>query len=135
MEFPLTCLRGLRNSKWVKESGVIEAAAFLPEEATAAKREDGGSETSINYEDDDRTVDRTLSDKVNAKYGAVRLPLSAIDYASLIWGNLSLSLNHERCPIHGNDYHGNIVYAPALGKRKQAILASILAESSKVVGK
>lgn len=49
MDFPLTCLRGLRASSWLNGPNVT-AKAFLPDTSTSAVREDRCSEAAPKRE-------------------------------------------------------------------------------------
>ena len=70
-ELPATCLRGLRLAKWVLSDGIVDTAAFVPDDRTAATREDGAFETSVNWEDSGADVlALTLADRTNAEHGA-----------------------------------------------------------------
>jgi hypothetical protein len=127
---PDSCLRGLRASDWVV-NGEVKSKAFVPNDATSQKRGDRGSEASINFEDDGHAISVTLKDRENAKYGAVRLCVGAIEDVSPVLGSVSLS--YERARLPHNPYHGNIVYAHGLTKSEKNALAGLLAVRSKPV--
>ena len=69
-DLPNNCLRGLRKANWVDARFLIATEAFIPDSRTAAGRQDGGKETSVNWEDDSQVENFTLADKSNAQYGA-----------------------------------------------------------------
>src|SRR5262249_9901217 len=62
-DVPDSCLRGLRKASWVDEQHLIATDAFIPDRRTAAGRQDGGKETSVNWEDDSQVEPFTLTDK------------------------------------------------------------------------
>jgi len=130
-EFPMHCFRGLRSSKWV-QNGEVKADAFIPDKNTAERREDGRSETSINFDDDDTVLPMTRADGVNAKYGVARLLVSAIDFASLALG-MYPKLSYERDPKPSNKAHGNILFEKGLRKAELLTLAAILAVRATIV--
>lgn len=132
MDFPLTCLRGLRSSKWLID-GRVQSVAFVPDASTSAKRTDKCSETSINFEDDSKALAVTRTDSQNAKYGVARLPLSAIDMASIALGELRVVLSYERQRLRGNEYHGNILFDGSMTKAETHALAALLAVRAKIV--
>ena len=132
MDFPLTCLRGLRSSSCFNGTSVT-AKAFMPDISTAEKREDRCSETSVNFEDDHHAVVITHADTQNAKYGVARLPLSAIDHASIVLGEQRVVLNYERRKKPENQYHGNVLFAHGLTKNEIHALATVLAVRSRLL--
>lgn len=129
-DIPESCLRGIRGSDWIV-NGEVKSKAFMPNDASAQRRNDRGSEASINFEDDMCAIDVTLRDRENAKYGAVRLPVGAIEDVSPALGSVSIS--YERARLPHNPYHGNIVYAHGLTKGQKNALAGLLAVRSKPV--
>jgi hypothetical protein len=132
INFPETCLRGLRKLDWVDEN-IIQTPAYVPDHRTAETRKDGGQETSINWEDDAGVEEFTLSNKDNAKYGAARISASHIQATSDQTQMFKDSLSYERKPLDGNDYHGNIVFKADLNRRTVKMLAAALALKSAFV--
>jgi len=131
---PATCLRGLRKADWVDGRSLIATEAFLPNRKSAETRQDGGFETSVNWEDDFNVESFTLADKGNAQYGAARLSTAHISHTSQVVAAVKGSLSCERQSIPGkNPYHGNIVYAAYVSKRLEKQLAAMLALSSEFV--
>src|SRR2546421_7707586 len=75
---PPTCLRAIRYSKWLLDGGTrIDTDAFVPDMTTSARRDDGGYETSIDWEDNASVLTRTRQ-QPNATYGVARLALAVI---------------------------------------------------------
>ena len=132
INFPETCLRGLRKPDWIDEN-VIQTPAFIPDHRTSETRADGGQETSINWEDDAEVEKFTLSNKDNAKFGAARISISHIQATSDQTKMVKNPLTYERKPLHGNDYHGNIVFKADVKKRTVKMLAAALALKSEFV--
>lgn len=132
MTFPRTCLRGLRKSDWSKD-GRILGVAFAPDHSTSNGREDRCSETSVNFEDDDGAVTLIKRDTVMAAHGVARLPLVAVDEFRARVQSKIQSLRYERARVHGNDYHGNILFPAGIAKFEAAALASVLAISAEIV--
>ena len=130
--FPENCLRGLRKPEWVDEN-LIQTAAYVPDHRTSVTRTDGGQETSINWEDDPKVEEFTLSNEDNAKYGAARISTSHIQATSDQTKMVKNPLFCERKPLNGNDYHGNIVFARELKKPTVKMLAAALALKSEFV--
>lgn len=130
---PNSCLRGLRRQDWVDDQFIISSAAFEPDPRTSARRSDGGKETSVNWEDDSNVERFTLDDKSTAQYGAARIDTAHIVQTSSRAAAVVTPLSCERQRIPGNDYHGNIVYAPNLNKRMERLLAASLALQSRFV--
>jgi hypothetical protein len=131
-EYPATCLRGLRKADWI-EDNIIQTPAFLPDKRSSETREDGGQETSINWEDDTGVVLFTLSNEATARHGAARISLEGIRATSDQTAPVKNPLLWERKPISGNDHHGNIVFKAEVNKRLTVMLAASLATKSTFV--
>jgi len=135
-EFPDSCLRGLHKKDYLTVRGV-SAAAFEPDPRTAADREDGGQETSINWEDDETVQELTLSQRdargnICYPHGIARLPRAWIDRVNELPGSES-TLTYERRPTLAdpdrpdNPYHGNLVFRADLPTRAVRMIAGALA--------
>jgi hypothetical protein len=114
-DFPESCLRGLREKDHITEEGQVLSAAFVPDPRTAANREDGGSEVSVNWEDDAEVADftwqtRDLCGNIVFPHGVARVALKDIERINSLPGALQ-SLGWERAPIKDdqeladNPYH------------------------------
>lgn len=132
-DLPISCLRGLRKQDWVDDRFIISSEAFEPDPRTAAKRRDGGKETSINWEDDVEAEKFTLADKNNARYGAARIMTDQIVQTSNTAAALAMPLLCERQRLPENHYHCNIIYSANLNKRGERLLAAALALKSQFV--
>jgi hypothetical protein len=131
INFPDTCLRGLRKPEWLDEN-IIQTPAFVPDHRTAQTRVDGGQETSINWEDDEQVEKFTLSND-NGKYGAARISTVLIQSTSDEAKMVKNPLFYERKRLDGNDYHGNIVFKARLKNHTVKMLAAALALKSEFV--
>lgn len=131
-DLPATCLRGLRKKNWIAEGEFVTTDAFLPDPRTSEKRPDGGSETSVNWEDDSSVEALTLADRATAEHGAARLPTSQVATASS-GAPLSAPLACERSPKDGNQYHGNIVFPKGMTKIVRTQLAGALTVKSRLI--
>ena len=105
----------------------------MPDPRTAEVRQDGGSETSVNWEDDESVLQITLIDRTIAEHGAARLQLVEIYHAASGVRNVQSPLKPERMHRIGNPHHGNIVFARDLVKLQQRQLASALALKSSLI--
>lgn len=122
----------MRKLEWVDDRFLIATDAFIPYSKTAATRKDSGQETSVNWEDDSRVENFTLTDS-NGQYGAARISTVHIVQTSEEAAALESPLSCERQRLPGNDYHGNIVFAAKLKKRTVNMLAASLALKSRFV--
>jgi|SRR5215211_419691 len=84
--FPENCIRGIKENKNISNDGTtVLAALFLPAARTAQTRDDGHTETSINWEDNESVLSFTLNYRLsqNAYFaypnGAVKIPREKID--------------------------------------------------------
>ena len=133
-DLPNSCLRGLRKPNWVLDDRFLIATdAFIPHPRTAAGREDGGKETSVNWEDDSQVENFTLADKSTAQYGAARISTVHIVEISDTVVAVTRPLSCERQRLPGNQYHGNIVYSAKVNSKMEKMLAAALALKSKFV--
>lgn len=137
MDYPDNCLRGIPNKSFIVEGdGSIGAHLFYFEKKF--KREDGLIEQSINWDDEDATIDFTLNQKkengeLQFQAGVAIISREEIDRLSKN-PNISGFLSYERQPLEGNPYHGNFllqenVPIPTMKK----IAAAIALYVSKVV--
>jgi hypothetical protein len=127
--FPDNCIRGIRKKDFLTPEG-ISSAVYLPDERTAQNREDGGLETSINWEDDGTVLNFTLRNPAY-QWGVARLPRATIDYLNVQPASAN-ALSYERAPLEGNPYHGNIVFRQNLSKVTRNMIAGTLALASTI---
>ncbi len=107
-------------------TGKVTTAAFLSDERTASKREDGGREVSINWEDDATVLRFTLDRRESSGHGVARLPREQVDCVCRLQ-NCRLELRYERRRLEGNPYHGNLLYRKECLKPVEKMIASALA--------
>jgi hypothetical protein len=100
---------------------------YMPDDRTSRDRQDSGSETSINWEDNDTVLDFTLRNP--SHYGAAHLQCITIDYLNTQPGSLN-ALTYERDPKEDNPYHGNIVFRQGLSNPAKRMIAGFLALAS-----
>ncbi|MCE7988200.1 MAG: hypothetical protein DYG89_44135 [Caldilinea sp. CFX5] len=134
-EFPTHCLRGIRKKEYfVEGTQVLSAGIFEPDPRTSDQRADGGSETSINWEDNATVVSFTLRNRQSAAHGIARLPRQVIEeinqlpnLARYVGVRPDRFVSYERAPLPDNIYHGNLVFARQLPKQLVRLLAGHLA--------
>lgn len=122
-DMPDFCIRGIFKSSLITPEGDILADVFIPDDRTKKDREDGGSEVSINWEDDEEAVKFTLKKYPN---GVVRLAKTEIDRVNMA-ERANNDLSYERTPKADNIYHGNIVFHNHLRPAKIREIAAVLA--------
>lgn len=127
-----SCLRGLAKKDHRTERPRVAPKAFLPDPRTARTREDGGEETSINWEDDDGALAQLRSGN-QAHNGVARLERRWIENVAASFGAPGV-LFAERRRAEGSDnpYHGNIVFC-GLTMLEKNHLAACLALYAKLV--
>jgi hypothetical protein len=128
--YPDHCLRGLRTKDYISPEGIL-AEAFVPDPKTAQSRSDKGMETSVNWEDDGLIISITRK-SLQASHGIARLSVASIREQNSRPGSLG-KLTYERCPILGNLYHGNIVFADGTSPAYRRMIAGALALASCIV--
>lgn len=132
---PDTCLRSLREAKWLSDDGYVSFEAFLDHpktrESRAQKGKSPGTEVSINWEDDSSVLDFTFRTRPN-DVGVARLPTAAIYEQNKKPGSLNL-ISVERDELRDNKYHGNIVYKDGVNKQRMKMIAGALALASKPI--
>lgn len=140
-DYPESCLRGIRISKWVEEVGstkVVLGPAFEPNHNPRPHelRSDGYIDASINWEDEPEAINN-LKRNNNAQFGIARLPRVAIDELIEINRKRSPDMEHclsyERARIEGNDYHGNLLYLRTIAKPVLNMWAGILANYAEII--
>lgn len=133
MSYPETCLRGLRSRECVTREGRVHGTSFLPVLTTAQQRQDGRSEASINFEDDEGALPLLRRDKANAGHGVARLPLSVVDSFRGTFKGGVVTVEYERKRKKGNDYHGNLLFPAGIDKVDALAIAAYLACSAELV--
>jgi hypothetical protein len=97
----------------------------MPDGRTSVDRADGGLETSINWEDDERVVGFTLGRRDQAGFGAARLEKANIDSVRQL--GCKDDLGYERAKLEDNPHHGNLVFEKNCLKSRQKMIAAALA--------
>ena len=135
LDFPNYCIRGIRKkSFFYDDTDTASSALYIPDSRTSKDRSDGGSETSINWEDNDKVLEFTLqsldeNSLIAFPYGAVRLARNALDDVNKLASTIN-TITYERQERPGNPYHGNIVYKSGLAHHIITMIANVLAASS-----
>lgn len=125
--FPEEFWRGLANVDFISQ-GYVLAAAFQFDDDV---REDNYRELSINWNDDDGSLEKILTQtKANGKLqfsgGAAKLSLSM---AKMVLKSFidNRQFDYERRPVEGNDYHGNLLVSADLPKQLRSQISNGLA--------
>ena len=111
MAIPENCLKGIPNDTFLIVDGTVGSHLFYFKAEDI--RDDGWTEQSVNWEDDDYAVQLTLrqrkpSGELQFRGGAVVLPRQEIDRLNSRHTVRDL-LSYERQPLEENPYHGNIL--------------------------
>ena len=110
MAFPENCLRGVPNDSFVRK-GVIGSELFYF--YSRDSRDDGWTEQSINWQDDEQTIEFTLSQlkensELHFKTGVVIIRRFELDRIRDRYAHMNL-LSYERQATEENPHHGNIL--------------------------
>lgn len=131
MNFPDTCLRGIRKQNYITPEGKVTGTAFDPDKRTSATRSDGDYETSINWEDNEKVIEFCFKPHIKSgfDYGAVRLARNEIDRINEFPEKLNyLFYERDDPPSTSNPYHGSIVFKKGLSPQLIRVLAGSLAQ-------
>lgn len=129
MSFPDNCIRGIPNNSFVLEDGSPGSHLFHFKSEDA--REDGWTEQSINWEDDDSVIKFTLNQtkedgERQFKAGVAIIPRDEIDRLNKR-PTVNGILSYERRPLEHNQYHGNILLRTNVPKPTMKKIAAGLA--------
>jgi hypothetical protein len=110
MDFPVNCLKGIPNSSFISEEGFVLPHLFYFPTQT---RDENWKEQSINWEDDEASLQLTLDQKredgeFQFQVGAAIIPRDEVDRLCRR-PSVNNFLSYERQPIEGNPYHGNLL--------------------------
>ena len=108
--------------------------AFLPDERTAARRADGGSETSVNWEDTESVADLTRR-QPGSSMGVARLSLAEIRRIARGPNVKDALLAERKIDDVANPHHGNLVFPKGMPKVQMKMIANALALESVFVPK
>lgn len=133
MEYPERFIKGVPNSTLLTEDNIPLASLMFDESRDDQGRQDNNLESSINWEDDEGSLQILLKQKkANDKYqfsaGAVFLSRDELDRISKN-PTLKGRVSYERHPIEGNYYHGNLLLQKGLPKNTRNMIASHIAIS------
>ena len=127
MSYPDECLKGIPNESFITQDKKISAHLFYFKDEHI--RPDGWCRQSINWNDDDNSIQHTLNQKNNGnvqfKIGVVLLSRAELDKISrrpLINGMLS----YERDPLPDNRYHGNLLLKTDYSDRTMKMVAATI---------
>jgi hypothetical protein len=129
MTYPDNCLRGIWNEQHVGKDGLVDTSVFYFTDACV--RPTGDFEQSVNWEDDDKAIPFTLSQKKEDgtpqfKGGVAVIARSELDRLSKL-PTLDQALSYDRQPLPENSYHGNLVLAAGVSKQRRKYLAAAIA--------
>lgn len=137
MKFPDKFIRGVSSPNFVDSNGRASAEIF---HFTDNNRDDGFSEASINWYDDDDALTLLLQQRKDNdnqdyqfKYGAAILERSEAD--KIMKHPLYCDVfSYERSPLYDNKYHGNLLRKDTeLKKQYKNMIASALAMFAQLV--
>ena len=126
-QYPKDFWRGIPNKDFISNGVVLPSAFQFDDEI----RSDGYKELSVNWNDNDESLEIALSQKKdNGKIqfpgGVAQLDLTNVELVlSLHIANKSFS--YERQPIDGNPYHGNLLVLGSVNKQIRSLISSGLA--------
>ena len=132
--YPDNCIRGLKSEDWRQPNSNLAASCAFHFDYDS-QREDNCSELSINWEDDNKTVQFTLNQKrqdgkPQFKIGVVRLPTNDIDLLNTKPA-CNGTLSYERRPLDDNPHHGNILLSKTIDRKiMKSLIAPTLAMHS-----
>ena len=124
--YPKEFLRGISSKDYIDNGHVLYSAFQFKDTG----RDDGNSEASINWLDDDDAITIALNQrkengKIQFPEGVARIDL---DFAKMVLHNFSqVGFSYERAPLENNKYHGNLLLANSLSKQTRQMLMSGLA--------
>lgn len=109
--YPENCLKGIPNNSFLNENGEVHSHLFHFDKQFS--REDGWTESSINWEDDNNALFLILLQRkdnyIQFKSGIARLIRNELDKVKSLPGIIN-QLSYERREIENiNPYHGNLL--------------------------
>jgi len=133
-DFPDYCIRGIKKKSYIYEdTDTVSSALYMPDPRTKETRSDGGSETSINWEDNDNVLDFTLQSLDDNNQTALAFPHGAVKLSRNVFDNINNSattlntITYERQKLPKNHYHGNIVFRTGLPNHTVTMIANVFA--------
>jgi hypothetical protein len=130
MAFPDRFIRGISDKNSIDTDGVVSNSAIQFKETA---REDGFSEASINWYDDEDSLrlimeQRKEDQTYQFKVGAIIIDRSEADRIidTPVYKTL---FAYERSPIEGNVYHGNLLCKSNTKNIRQIIVSNLILKS------
>jgi hypothetical protein len=136
MAFPDSCIRGISNCDCLLEGGAV-AYMTLFDFHSSPLRNDGWTEESINWMDDEHALGFTLNQVKESgdpqfKMGVAILPRVELDRIRRRHG-FAGHFGYERAPLEGNQYHGNLLLRDDISKPLKNMIRSALALAAQIV--
>lgn len=129
MMYPARLFRGLRKQDWLIDgpggTKRVSQEAFAHDDSTSQGRDDNCCETSINWDDDANALDFTAK-QPNSQYGVVSIATESL-IALEESAEVAKQLSHERRPVNGNPYHGNLLFVATCPKKFLRLIHTALA--------
>lgn len=127
--YPDNCIRGISNKNELAEDGSVSASLFY---FSFPEREDGWKELSINWMDDDVSVEFSMDQKkddgsIQFKAGLAIIPREEIERLSRSPTLMKGILTYERKILDNNPYHGNLLLHKDVSKSTMKKIAAGLA--------
>jgi hypothetical protein len=127
MPYPDCCLKGIDLKDAISDDGEIGSHILY---FKVAERPLSWEKQSINWQDDDSAIGFTLGQTnqdgtLQFKYGVLVLSRYEIDRINNR-PQISGILSYEREPLQYNDYHGNLLLAAGVSKKKMKQVAATL---------
>lgn len=125
--YPISFYRGLANKDFIS-NGQVLASAFQFDDKI---REDGYKELSINWDDDDNSLNILLTQrkdngKIQFVAGAAKLDLQRVNLILNEHINNG-NFKYERRQLPQNKYHGNLLLCGTVNKQIRSLISHGLA--------
>ena len=131
--FPENCLRGLRDKNCIiPGEGRVNTGAYIPPKKSAEGRDDGKSELSINWEDDEGALALIFGRRSQSEFGVARLARDSMEFVRQR-ADVAEMLAYERRRMDDNDYHGNILLNAVMPSPLEKEIAAALALFSTLI--
>lgn len=130
MAFPDHCIRGIPNQTYLTDAETVATHLFYFEDDQFA-RDDGWTEQSVNWRDDDKAIQLIFNqEKTNGEKqfrgGAAIVPRDELDRLAEL-PRVNGELSYERRASVDNPYHGNILLRTGFPKAIMKQIAASLA--------
>jgi len=130
--YPERCIKGIPSTEYLdSQFGETIVGAHLFQFQDRGNRTDGWLEESVNWEDDDTVIDRTLRQEKapgqkQFKGGVAIIARRDLDQMKMS-GRFATVLDYERQPVADNPYHGNLLLATRTANIRRKLSAAQLA--------